>query len=134
LSEKEYQEWVIAPTKELVDAVRSAHPSVPIIGFPRGSSGACYAAYEKEAGVDAIGIDVETSLSWAFDTLKKPLQGNLDPLVLANDKQASIAETKRILETASGKPFIFNLGHGILPQTPLETVAAVCETIRGSAP
>jgi len=131
LSEREYAKWVIAPTKKLVSLVREKHPEVPIIGFPR-CSGVLYEDYAKRAGVDAVGIDYQTPLAAAFTSISKPLQGNLDPLLLATDREKAIAETKHILEVAHGKPFIFNLGHGILPETPIANVTAVCEAIRAT--
>lgn len=128
-SENEYEKWVIAPTKKLVEGFKKLHPDVPVIGFPR-ASGVRYKAYSEATGVDVVGVDAQTPLSWAVDTLQMPLQGNLDPVLLAHDKEAAVAETRRILKTMKGKPFIFNLGHGILQRTPIENVQAVCDAVR----
>ncbi|MEI6730817.1 MAG: uroporphyrinogen decarboxylase, partial [Pseudomonadota bacterium] len=130
LSENEYRKWVIEPTKEIVTLFKSIHNQTPIIGFPRGS-GMKYEIYAKETGVDVVGIDVQTPMNLAKERIAKPLQGNLCPILLANDKNAAIAETKRILDIMKGKPFIFNLGHGILQHTPIENVEAVCKVIKG---
>jgi len=130
LSEKEYEKRVIVPTKALVGALKKMHPQVPIIGFPRGS-GVKYKDYAEATGIDVVSIDSQTPLGWAGDALGMPLQGNLDPVLLVGDKDAAVTETRRIMDVMRGKPFIFNLGHGILPETPIENVQAVCNTVRG---
>lgn len=129
LSENEYKKWVIEPTARLVSQFKKIHPGVPVIGFPRGS-GTKYKQYSEQVGVDVISIDVQTPLKWAANTLNKPIQGNLDPVLLACDKDAAVAQTKEIIEIMQGRAFIFNLGHGILQHTPVENVHAVCEAIR----
>ncbi len=130
LSVAEYQKWVIKPTKKLIRLLKSRHPQVPVIGFPRGS-GVKYLDYVSETDTDVIGIDTQTPLVWAGKALERLLQGNLDPVLLASDKKGAVEETKRIIENMKGIPFIFNLGHGILKDTPVENVEAVCEAIRG---
>jgi len=130
LSENEYKNWVIIPTKKIVSQIKNMHPEIPIIGFPRGS-GAGIIAYEKETGVDAVSLDVQTPLLWARDALNKTIQGNLNPIQLASDKEGAVAETKNIMRSWKNRPYIFNLGHGIIPSTPIENLQAVCDTIRG---
>ena len=130
LPEQEYKKWVIEPTKKLVAGFKKLHPQVPIIGFPR-NSGFNYELYAKETGVDAISLDYQTPLLVAKERIIKPIQGNLDPIILANDKNMAIEETKRIIKTMKDRPFIFNLGHGILPHTPIENVKEVCKVIMG---
>lgn len=130
LSETEFKKWVIEPTKKLVTEFKKLHPSVPVIGFPRGA-GPKYKEYSEDVDVDVVSIDVQTPLIWARNTILKPIQGNLDPVLLACDKNAAVEQTKRIMEIMQGKPFIFNLGHGILQQTPVENVQAVCDAIKG---
>jgi uroporphyrinogen decarboxylase len=125
----EFGEWVVGPTRELTSYIRKKHPEIPIIGFPRGA-GVQYETYARDAAVDAVSIDAQTPMAWAADRLSKSLQGNLDPLLLALDKKKAVEETRCVMETMRGKPFIFNLGHGIIPQTPIENVMAVCETIK----
>ena len=132
LSEVEYKKWVIAPTQKLVARIKKLHPDVPVIGFPRGS-GAMLQYYAEEAGVTAVSIDAQTPLTWVKTHIKIPCQGNLDPVLLTTDKAAAIAHTRHILKTWEDKPFIFNLGHGILQTTPIENVQAVCDVIRGKA-
>lgn len=129
LSEDEYRKWVIAPTQKLVKGFKALHPDVPVIGFPRGS-GVKYQEFAEQVPVDVIGIDVQTPLKWALNAIRKPLQGNLDPILLMHDKNASVEQTKRILDEMKGRAFIFNLGHGILQHTPIENVEAICETIK----
>jgi uroporphyrinogen decarboxylase len=129
LSEREYETWVIEPTHKLVTRLKTRFPEVPVIGFPRGS-GVKLLQYEQKTGVDAISIDTQTSFSWAAQHIKKPLQGNLDPLVLATDKTLLLQEAKKIIVWGKNKPFIFNLGHGIVPSTPIEHVQALCDLIR----
>ncbi len=133
LSPDEYARWVIAPTKAIVEGLKALHPEVPIIGFAKGS-GVLNLQYAKHSGVDAIGIDVQTPMGWAKEHIALAVQGNLDPIVFATDKAQAVKQTKEILKTMQGKPFIFNLGHGVIPSTPVDNVQAVCDAIReGSA-
>lgn len=131
LSEKEFDRWVIAPTRQIVDFLKSHHPEIPIIGFPR-AAGVGYLRYARETGVDGMNIDAQTPLDWAQEYLAPhvTLQGNLDPILLASDKENAVLQTKEILKKLGGNPFIFNLGHGIVPHTPIEHVEAVVKIIR----
>jgi uroporphyrinogen decarboxylase len=132
LSEAEYKTWVIEPTRNMVAQLKKLHPEVPIIGFPRGS-GAMLQNYAQETGVTAVSIDAQTPLAWVKNQIALPVQGNLDPVLLATDKAAAAAQAKHIIDSWRDKPFIFNLGHGILQTTPIENVQAVCDVIRGKA-
>ncbi len=131
LTEAEFHRWVIQPTKRIVAALRKSYPEVPIIGFPRGA-GAIYGAYLGETGVDAVSVDSTVPLSWAASTLQTggTVQGNLDNLLLVYGGPALDKEVERILATLSGGGFVFNLGHGILPQTPPDHVAQVADQVR----
>lgn len=129
LSEREYEAFVAEPTRQLVTRLKQKYPHIPVIGFPRGI-GAKVRHYEAYTGVDATGIDTQASFVWAVENTRKPIQGNLDPLVLAEDKNILLQETKKILAWGAQKPFIFNLGHGIVKTTPVEHVQLVCEEIR----
>lgn len=133
LSAEEFDAWSIAPAQKIVQAVRKARPGVPIIGFPR-LAGVKYVEYAKKTAVDAVSIDYSVPLSWARDNLQPIccVQGNLDPLLLAGNKEAMLEQAKRILDVMSHKPFVFNLGHGILPHTPVENMQALCEFLRKS--
>jgi uroporphyrinogen decarboxylase len=122
LSDEDFARFVIRPTAEIVKRVRSVHPAVPVIGFPRGN-GAQYKNYVAGAVVDALGCDTAAPLDLmaAMQSLL-PVQGNLDPLLLLAGGDAMERRVKAILNRLSRKPFIFNLGHGILPDTPIENV------------
>jgi uroporphyrinogen decarboxylase len=132
LSESAFRKWVIGPTRRIVDGLRSHAPTTPIIGFPRGS-GALYADYVAETGVDAVSLDTSVPLSWAKDALQGQcaVQGNLDPMALVTGGQGMRDEVDRICSTFSEGPFIFNLGHGIVPQTPPDHVEELISLVRG---
>jgi uroporphyrinogen decarboxylase len=131
LPEPEFRSWVIRPTAEIVCRLKAAHPEVPVIGFPRGA-GALYEAYVVETGVDGVGLDTGVPLSYARETLQSRalVQGNLDNLAVVAGGAAMEREARRILKTLSGGPFVFNLGHGVLPQTPPEHVARLAAIVR----
>lgn len=130
LTEKEFETWSLAPAKAIVEKVKAAHPEIPIIGFPRKAA-RLYPLYAKETGIDALGFDYSIAPEWIRDHVDIPVQGNLDPLLLALDKQKAIQHTKELLACFKNKPYIVNLGHGILPFTPIEHVEALVATVRG---
>jgi len=134
LSPAQFERWVIAPTARLVDAVERRHPDVPIIGFPKGAGGKL-AAYARETGVDAIGLDETVDPVWAARELPEtmPLQGNLDPLALITGGTELGTAVQRILDAFAGRPHIFNLGHGILPDTPIAHVEQLIALVKGEA-
>ncbi|MDB5407163.1 MAG: hemE [Rhodospirillales bacterium] len=131
LPEAAFRRFVIAPTRRIVAGLLLRHPGVPIIGFPRGA-GLLAEAYAKETGVTVIGLDAMMSLGFARDRLQVslPVQGNLDPLLLVAGGAAMAAQAREILSTLSGGPFVFNLGHGIVPQTPPEHVQQLVDIVR----
>ncbi len=135
LPESEFRRWAMAPMKAIAGGVRAACPKTPIIGFPRGA-GVMMGDYAMETGIDGIGIDSALPVKWAALALQPhcAVQGNLDPICLLHGGERMIAETTAILEALAGGPFIFNLGHGILPQTPPDHVAALVELVRGWRP
>ena len=135
LAEPEFHRWVIEPTQRITRAVKRRHPAVPIIGFPRGA-GALYERYAIETGVDAVSLDPAITLPWARERLqsRKPVQGNLDPEVLLAGGAEMAEAARAILAELRGGPFVFNLGHGILPDTPTDNVAALIEIVRGTGP
>ena len=132
LSPGQFEEWVIAPTARLVAALRSRHPDVPIIGFPKGAGGKL-ATYALETGVTALGLDETVDPVWASKQLpgKLPLQGNLDPLALITGSEALETAVKRILDALADRPHIFNLGHGILQDTPIAHVEQLIALVKG---
>jgi len=132
LAPAEFERWVIAPTARLVTGLKKKHPDVPIIGFPKGAGGKL-AAYARETGVDAVGLDETVDPLWAAKELPEglPLQGNLDPLALLAGGKALKSATRRILDAFAGRPHIFNLGHGILQETPIAHVEELIALVKG---
>lgn len=125
-----FERWVIAPTRELVSRMKAKYPHIPIIGFPREAGKGCR-NYILETGVDAVSIDQHVDLAYARDQLQtvKPLQGNLDPALVVKGGEPMKAGIQKILATL-GPNHIFNLGHGIVPETPLENVAELVRIVR----
>lgn len=137
LSPGQFEQWVIAPTARLASALRERHPEVPVIGFPKGAGGKI-AAYARKTGVTALGLDETVDPVWAAKELPEtlPVQGNLDPLALIAGGQALKDAVSRILDAFAGRPHIFNLGHGILQDTPIahvEDMLAQVKSGRGRA-
>jgi uroporphyrinogen decarboxylase len=122
----------VAPAKRIVSALKARHPGVPVIGFPRlaGMMARDYAT----TGVDGVGVDTGSDIAVVASMLPAHMavQGNLDPLAVVAGGPAMAGEVAPILDVMRGRPFIFNLGHGIVPQTPLEHVAALLELVRGA--
>jgi uroporphyrinogen decarboxylase len=133
LSPAQFEQWVIAPTARLVSALKERHPGVPVIGFPKGAGGKL-AAYARETGVSVIGLDETVDPIWAAEELPEdlPVQGNLDPLALVAGGQELKGAARRILDAFAGRPHIFNLGHGILPDTPIAHVEQLIEIVKGA--
>ena len=131
LAPSEFERWVIAPTARIVDAIRQRHPDTPVIGFPKGA-GAKLAAYARETGIAAVGVDETVDPIWANDALPKglPVQGNLDPLALIAGGDAMTSAVARILAAFADRPHIFNLGHGILPDTSIAHVEQLLALVR----
>ena len=129
LTESQFNKWTIEPAKKIVNGVKSVYPEIPIIGFPKGA-GTLYKDYSIKTGVDAISFDQNMSRKWICDNVDIPVQGNLDPVLLASNKDEALKEVANILDCFKGKAHIFNLGHGILPHTPIENVESVIEFIR----
>jgi uroporphyrinogen decarboxylase len=126
-----FDRLVIAPTRRIVDLVHGRHPDTPIIGFPRGVA-ALYERYFVETGVDALSIDAAVSPELAARTLQPhgAIQGNLDPRVLVTGGTALDEAVGKIIDALRDGPFVFNLGHGVLPETPPENVARLATLIR----
>jgi uroporphyrinogen decarboxylase len=131
LAPAQFEQWVIAPTARIVAALKERHPETPIIGFPKGA-GAKLAAYARETGVDALGLDETIDPAWAASVLPPdlPLQGNLDPLALLAGGAALEKAVDRILSSFAGRPHIFNLGHGIIKETPIAHVERLLALVR----
>jgi uroporphyrinogen decarboxylase len=131
LAPAQFEQWVIAPTARIVAALKRRHPEVPVIGFPKGA-GAKLAAYARETGVDAIGLDETVDPAWAASVLppELPVQGNLDPLALLAGGAALEKAVGRILSSLAERPHIFNLGHGIIKETPIAHVERLLALVR----
>ncbi|WP_318611582.1 uroporphyrinogen decarboxylase [Mesorhizobium sp. BAC0120] len=131
LDEAAFQAACVAPVKRIVARVRESYPDVPIIGFPKGA-GALYGGYREQTGVTALGLDWTVPLSQARHLQKAgPVQGNLDPLRLVAGGRALAEGIDRILDELGKGPLIFNLGHGITPETPVEHVEEMIARVRG---
>jgi uroporphyrinogen decarboxylase len=131
LAGKEFDRWCIAPTRRIVTEVRKRIPDAKIIGFPRGA-GTSLARYVDEIAVDAVGLDWMIDRAYAREHIqsRRPVQGNLDPLALVAGGAALDREVEAVLEAFASKPFIFNLGHGILPETPIAHVEQMLARVR----
>lgn len=127
----QFDRCVIAPTREIIANVRAVKPEVKFIGFPRGI-GPAISRYAAETGVNAVGIDSALSPTYAAEILQPAyaVQGNLDPMALLAGGQEMLDAASLIVEALRKGPFIFNLGHGVVPQTPPENVAALAEFLR----
>jgi len=125
-----YERVVIEPTKKIVAAVRAAKPGARIIGFPRAATQVGYENYVRAIGVDAISLDTAAPMDWAARKLGCALQGNLDPMALIAGGAALDRAVDDILSATAGRPHIFNLGHGILPETPIAHVEQLLKRIR----
>ena len=131
LAPAQFEKWVIAPNAAIVSAVKARYPQVPIIGFPKGS-GEKLAAYARETGVDAVGVDETVDPFWAARALPAglPVQGNLDPLLLLSGGKELDEEARRVLDAFADRPHVFNLGHGIGQHTPVAHVEQLLATVR----
>lgn len=131
LAPLQFDRWVIQPNRQIVERLKALHPTVPIIGFPKGA-GAKLADYAVGTGVDAVGVDETVDPHWANRALPKglPVQGNLDPLALIAGGRAVEEAVDNIRAAFAGRPHILNLGHGILPDTPIAHVEALIAYVR----
>lgn len=131
LPPSQFERAVIAPTRRIVQAIRARYPGTPIIGFPR-LAGVLVGRYAAETGIQAIGLDTGADLTIAAELLpgRLPVQGNLDPLCLLAGGAPLAREADAIRDAMRGKAHVFNLGHGVLPPTPPDHVAALVEQVR----
>ena len=133
LPPEEFRRWVIEPTARIAAALRESHPHIPLIGFPR-LAGMLLGEYATNTGVQAVAMD--TSMNPAAAAALVPptiaLQGNLDPLAVVAGGARMTEQALAICEALRGRPHIFNLGHGLVPQTPPENVGTLLQTIRSA--
>ncbi|OQW52513.1 uroporphyrinogen decarboxylase [Candidatus Raskinella chloraquaticus] len=126
-----FERFVVRPTARIVKGVRETVPDAKIIGFPRGA-GPMLPFYAEVTGVDAIGFDWGLDPQWVSSTIGLPVQGNLDPLRLVAGRAAIDEGLERLLPAMRGRPFVFNLGHGITPEARIEDVAYLVDCVRTS--
>ena len=132
LDEVSFERFCVEPVSRIVKKVRAVHRDVPIIGFPKGA-GSNYAQYREKTGVTALGLDWSVPVSQAQSLQAGgAVQGNLDPMRLVAGGEALREGIDTILETLGHGPLVFNLGHGIVPQTPVEHVEAMIARVRGA--
>lgn len=126
-----FREVIIAPTKKLVSRLRAMGITVPIIGFPRGA-GVMLPEYVRDTGITGVGLDTAVSPAFINRELPAgfPVQGHLDPLLLIEGGGRLDARVDELLDAYRGRPHIFNLGHGIRPETPIAHVERVINRIR----
>ena len=132
LAPQQFRDWVIGPTAQIVARLRGlVGDDVPIIGFPRGG-GAMIPAYVAETGVDAVGLDTTVDPAWAARTFGAdvPLQGNLDPMALVAGGAVLDRAVESILQSLEGRAHVFNLGHGVVPETPIDHVLQLIDRVR----
>jgi uroporphyrinogen decarboxylase len=128
----DFERWCVQPTKNLVAKLRARCPEAKVIGFPRGA-GKSIPRYVDAAGVDAVSLESEIDRTFARDQIQSrvPVQGNVDPTILLQGGDALDREVDDVLAKLGAGPLIFNLGHGILPQTPIAHVERMVERVRG---
>jgi uroporphyrinogen decarboxylase len=131
LSPEQFDRWCIQPTEKIVAGVRQQIPGAKIIGFPRGAN-AMALPYVVATGVDGIGLDWTFPRTLAADMLQPrvAVQGNVDPLALLAGGEALDREVDDVMTALAGQPLIFNLGHGILPPTPIAHVERMLKRVR----
>ena len=128
----EFERWCVAPVLRIAERLRATAPDAPVIAFPRGAAGGL--ASFADLPVAAVGLDTSADASFAIDALpgRMALQGNLDPLALVAGGSALDAAIDRVLQGFVTRAHVFNLGHGILPETPVEHVTRMVKRVRGS--
>jgi uroporphyrinogen decarboxylase len=126
-----FERFVIEPTRHIIDRLKERVPGARVIGFPR-QAGALYPRYADATGIDGLSLDSAVPLDWAVGAIDRrvALQGNLDPLRLLAGGASLDSSIDAIRRAMRGRPFIFNLGHGVLPPTPPEHVAQLVERVR----
>lgn len=131
LTEDDFDRWCLTPVTKIIETVKAKHPDTPIIVFPN-RAGMFYQRIALKSGADGISIDMTVPLDFAKKDLQEKItvQGNLDPVSLVVGGDSLRRQVHQILENLGHGPFIFNLGHGILPETPLEHVTALVEEVR----
>ncbi|MCA0247487.1 MAG: uroporphyrinogen decarboxylase [Proteobacteria bacterium] len=135
LPEEQLFRWSLDPLVRIAKGLRERHPSIPVIAFPR-AVGPAALMYRRPDSFTALSIDTGIGAHWAAKELQPHIcvQGNLDPIMLVAGGAALEREAKRILDKLGHGSFVFNLGHGVVPQTPPEHVAQLVEIVRNWKP
>lgn len=133
LPDAEFRRFCVEPVRRIIAVLKDKHPHVPVIAFPRGA-GLHLEGYAAATGADALGLDFTVPLDWARDHLwaKTVVQGNLDPRLLVTGGPALAEGVHRLLRSFPGRNHIFNLGHGIVPETPVRHVEELVRLVKGS--
>ena len=132
LPEPEFVRWCEIPAARIVGRLKARYPEVPVIAFPRGA-GVSYQRFVGAVPVDGISLDTGVPLAWAREALPGVcLQGNLDPAALVAGGEVACTAARRIIETLGDRPFVFNLGHGVLPQTDPGAVGALVDYVKAA--
>lgn len=131
LDEHAFESYVVGPNAAIVERVRAKVPDGVITGFPRGAAG-MITRYAQATGVNVIGLDYATPLAFANAAVPEgvTVQGNLDPLRLVAGGEQMERRAREIVEAFAHRPHIFNLGHGIVPQTPIDNVSRLIEVVK----
>ncbi|WP_010396287.1 uroporphyrinogen decarboxylase [Paracoccus sp. TRP] len=129
---QDFDDFAIEPTRQIIAALKSRHPGIPVIAFPR-EAGPRYTGFARATGADCVALDNSVSADWAAAEVQKDgcVQGNLDPRLLVEGGETLETETRRIVRAFSNGPHIFNLGHGITPDADPENVQRMLAAIRG---
>ncbi|MDP1965559.1 MAG: uroporphyrinogen decarboxylase [Reyranella sp.] len=135
LPEEQLFHWSLDPMARIAKGLRERHPEIPIIAFPR-AVGPAMLMYRRPDTFTALSIDTGIGAHWAAKELQPHIcvQGNLDPIMLVTGGDAMAREATRILDKLGHGPFVFNLGHGVVPQTPPDNVARLVEIVRNWKP
>jgi len=134
LPDEQFQRYCVQPVRQITQQIKQLHPNVKVIAFPRGA-GVQYDGFLAATGADVLGLDYTMPLAWSRDHLwsQHPVQGNLDPRLLVQGGPAMAHAVSRILRSFEGRNHIFNLGHGIVPETPPHHVEQLVRMIRGES-
>ncbi len=130
LPEADFRRWCLKPVLSIVQGLRERHPNIPVIAFPRGV-GLNYASFAETRAINAVSLDTAVPMDFARQLQKHiVVQGNLDPRYLVTGGAALRREAERLLQALGHGPYIFNLGHGIVPETPPENVAELVKLVQ----
>ena len=126
------ERWCVEPIRRIVANVKARYPNVPVIAFPKGAA-PLYTRYATRTGANGVSVDASLPLDWVRTQLQGTVtvQGNLDPQQLVVGGPGMRTAIRDICAQLGGGPFVFNLGHGVVPQTPPEHVAELVATVRG---